>query len=225
MRDLDQAVEQEIAQYLDQYLYGGPNFDSRERIIDPHDQLAGKDLIVSSRLLGLSNAIVDEKSASHYVNSTTLHTFAFELSYYRKDTNKRYTILTEGWLTDPGKKTEYYLLVWPFAKKENIIYYQFKNKKYPYFTKEDITSLDYALVSREKVREYLTKKGFDEKWLGITMRTIRKHAAAQDDSYYKEQFRDLTFSCSAQLKEKPVNVLIEKEDLFKMALLGGTIRS
>ena len=225
LRDLDQAVEREIAQFLDQYLYSGASFDSTERITDHNNQLAGMDIIVSSYPLGLSNAIVDEKSASHYVNCTTLHTFAFELSFFRKDQSNQYTISTEGWLTNPRKKTEYYLLVWPSAKEANIFYYQFNNRKYPYFTKDDITRLDYALVSRERVRKFLLEKGFDEKLLGITMRTIRKNAADQNAPFYKEQFRDLTFSCSAQLRECPVNVLIEKEDIFHMAILSGTISS
>ena len=188
LRDLDQAVEKEIAKYLDKHLYVTPNFDSIKRVSDMAAQRAGEDLIVTSAKLGLKDAVIDEKSASHFVNSTALHTFAFELSFFRKDLNGRYTILTEGWLMAEEKKTDYYLLVWPFAQKDRII----------------------------------NEEGFDEKWLGITMSTIRKHAAAQEYAYFKEKFRKLDFACSAQLREKPVNVLIEKETLFEQALLSGT---
>lgn len=222
LRDLDQAVEKEIAKYLDEHLYVTPNFDSIKRVSDMAAQRAGEDLIVTSAKLGLKDAVIDEKSASHFVNSTSLHTFAFELSFFRKDLNGRYTILTEGWLMAEEKKTDYYLLVWPFAQKDRIINYEFRNKKYPYFTAEDITHLEYALVSKETIRNYLIEEGFDEKWLGITMSTIRKHAAAQEYAYFKEKFRKLDFACSAQLREKPVNVLIEKETLFELALLSGT---
>ena len=222
LRDLDQAVEREIAKYLDQHLYNAPTFESIERISDENAQKRGKDIVVSSVALKLDKVIIDEKSASHYVNITNLHTFVFELTFYRKDGNQQYTILTDGWLTSPSMVTDYYLLVWPFAKEDQIIKYRFKGKDYPYFKCEDITSLDYALVSRAKIKEYLKEQGFDDKWLGITMMTIRKHAAVQDNPYFKERFRNLVFSCSNQLNERPVNVLIEKDVLFDLALICGT---
>ena len=42
LRDLDQAVEREIAKYLDQHLYNAPTFESIERISDENAQKRGK---------------------------------------------------------------------------------------------------------------------------------------------------------------------------------------
>lgn len=220
--DLDMAVESEIAKYLGKHLYSDSVFESAKRVFDASSQQAGKDIIISSSKLGLDNVIVDEKSSSHHVNNKKLHTFAFELSYYKQGKDGQYTILTEGWLSSPQKVTDYYMLVWPSAQEEKIIKYRFDGEDYPYFTMDDITKLDYALVSRRAIREYLTRQGFDDRWLGITMTTIRKQAVAERKRYFKKRFLKLMFSCSNRLNERPVNVLIEKSELFKMAILHGT---
>ncbi len=219
LRDLDQAVEQEIAKYLDSHLYIAPDFNSATRVTDLAAQRAGKDIIVSSTKLNLNNAVIDEKSASHHVNNKSLHTFAFELSFFRRDQDNNYSVETEGWLLSSLKQTEYYLVIWPWAN--NITLYSFGNKDYPYFTSADIVKLEYALISRQAILDFLVNKKFDRRWLGITASKIREHAASQKLSYYKETYKTMTFACSAQLNEKPVNVLIEKNDLLNMAILKG----
>lgn len=208
-RNIDSANEQMVARFLDDNFYLPPLFDKATRITDKQEQLQGKDIIVSSSLLNLDNAIIDEKDTAHYVNKD-IPTFAFELSFLI-GTNE-----VEGWLTDKEKKTEYYLCLWPFA---DIV----PNTKPAEF--KEITKLRYLLVKREDVLTLLQKKGFDRTRLlqkAKEMRTIVKgyidnqRLKATDKEQYGFYFMYTYF-----LQERPVNVVIPRYLLEEIAITSG----
>ena len=210
-RNIDSANEQMVARFLDNYFYLPPLFDSAIRVSDKQEQLQGKDVIVSSSQLGLENACIDEKDTAHYVNKD-IPTFAFELSFLLFDGTE-----VEGWLTDRAKETEYYLLLWPFAKLVEPV------SKPPEF--KEITKLRYLLVKRTDVLSLLLNKGFDREALLQKAREMRSIVKGYDDNQRlkaidKEQY-GFYFMYTYFLKERPVNVVIPRQTLEGIAIVSG----
>lgn len=213
IRNIDNRVEKEISKFLDENLYPYSPFDSFTRISSKEAQLQGQDVILTSSTIGLNEGIVDEKCSAHYVNKN-IPTFAFELSFLLKDNTE-----VEGWLTDLNKSTEYYLLLWPFAQ---II----DNGIAPDFSKKDITKIDYLLVSRVAILNLLESKGFNKKRLQIASNYMRKNVYSKEhQAQIKEQYKEKVgfyFTITRNLPETPVNVIIYRRDIEKIALLKGT---
>jgi len=188
------STEQEIAAFLDEYLYPRVT-ESFERVSDVSGQMKGKDVIIS--IGGLEGMIVDEKAQSHYINRN-LPTFAFELSFLRSG-----GIETEGWLFDESKDTQYYLLIWVTAKKEWGI------------SKDDIKRLECVLLSRERLIEELSSRGLGKGNAYERAREIRESGVTgpigrgDNDGYY--------FFHTDRLVERPVNVVVRKELLKSIA--------
>lgn len=210
-RSIDSANEQMVAKFLDEHFYKAPLFDTATRVADKQEQLLGKDVIVTSSKLGLTDAIIDEKDTAHYVNKN-IPTFAFELSFLIYGGKE-----IEGWLTDRAKETEYYLLLWPFAKLVEPV------SKPPEF--KEITKLYYALVKRSDVIALLASKGFDRDALMQKAREMRSVVKGYEDNQRlkaldKEKY-GFYFMYTYFLAEKPVNVVIPRKTLEGMAIITG----
>ncbi len=210
-RSIDSANEQMVARFLDDNFYIPPLFDKAIRVSDKQEQLKGKDVIVSSSQLGLHNVSIDEKDTAHYVNKN-IPTFAFELSFLLYDGTE-----VEGWLTDEAKETEYYLLLWPFAKLVEPV------SRPPEF--KEITKLRYLLVKRSDVISLLQDKGFDRAHLLQKAREMRSIVGGNDDNQRlkaidKEQY-GFYFMYTYFLKERPVNVVIPRPTLEGIAIASG----
>ena len=141
-RGRDMHVERVIAQYLDEHLYNDGRFTRHDRTDGREEQLKGSDIIISVPSLGIKDAIVDEKAITHYM-IRQLPTFALELSFLSQSGN-----VVEGWLTDTEKVTEYYLMMWPLATKPWTIEIQ------------DIKSIEYMLVKRSDILQWLASQGY-----------------------------------------------------------------
>lgn len=200
----DMRVEREVARFMDEHLYNTSLFTRHDRTDEKEGQLKGSDIIVSIPSKGIKDAIVDEKAmCNYYYLPHSLPTFALELSFYKND-NER----IEGWLTDVNKVTEYYMCIWLHAKTYN-------------FKAEDITWLEYALVSRKKILDYLDKE------CNLSIERLR-----QDDDYIRENVtkqgpvgkdkeKDYWFFYSPQLGERPINLVVRKRVYLKLADLHG----
>ena len=199
-----------VARFLDEHFYLAPLFEKAERVSDKHEQLKGKDIVVSSSRLGLTDAIIDEKDTAHYVNKN-IPTFAFELSFMV------YGNEVEGWITDGSKETEYYLLLWPFAKLVEPV------SKPPEF--KEITKLNYLLVRRADIVKMLLDKGFDRDALMQKAREMRAIVHVYEDNQrLKAADKDaygFYFMYTYFLAEKPVNVVIPRKKLEEIAILSG----
>lgn len=191
-RARDSAAGEQVALFLDEKLY--PKIGAvTKRVTDREAQLRGVDLYLSYG--DLSHVSVDEKAMTHYVNKD-LPTSAFELSSIQQGAE------IEGWLTDVEKETEYYLVVWLWARESWN------------FLKEDISKVRCLLISRKKILDYLKGEGFDVGRLRDKSRIIRESGAAGkiDDtggSFY--------FFLSDHLAEKPINVVIRRKKLMELA--------
>jgi len=197
-------VEREVARFMDEHLYCQPIFSRHDRTDDKDEQLKGSDIILSIPTLDIKDAIVDEKAmCNYYYMPKSLPTFALELSFYKND-NER----IEGWLTDLNKVTEYYMLIWFHAKT-----YDFKA--------EDITWLEYALVSRKKILDYLDKE------CNLSIENLRKvddfirENVTEKGAVGKDSNKDYWFFYSPQLGERPINLVIRKKLYLKLADLHG----
>lgn len=202
-RDSDRLKETVVSDFLWTALYNKPPFFCSQKITDFKQQLLGVDTIIDIPSLQITNGLVDEKAQVYYLDGGR-PTFAFELNFLLKNGER-----VEGWFTDVKKITEYYLLIW--IKTADC-----KTLK----TKTDIEYVDYALIARKTLFEYLATQKITIKILveiGLTL------AVLEEGSYGRDAQRDYYFFYSAQLAEKPVNLIIRKAKLYSLALLKGRV--
>ena len=195
--------ERIVAEYLDSKLYSDKNRFVGIRRTDGLDaQMRGSDIVASIPELGVFNAIIDEKAQMYYLDGG-LPTFAFELNFLTS-TNLR----VEGWFTDESKTTQFYMLIWLTADKwfESI---------------SGIHRIEYALLNRRKLLDYLATQGFDRDALRRKGRDIAESGISGDHD--KDPRRQFYFYNSTQLAESPVNVIVRKTQLLQLSDLRGFI--
>lgn len=209
----DSNVEREIAQFLNENLYSNKDlFKEFARTDEKDEQIKGSDLILSTSDGKLDRVVVDEKVAARFAN-TSLNSFALELSFIGRDGKRKC-----GWFTDSSKKTEYYLLGW-ITKAE--IPYDDENKRYntDSITKGNIISLDWVLVSRQKIMKFLEKKGWTLDRLALQDNKIRENGGVRT----KEFINGVSFRFSDGYVEKPINILLAKDSYVEISDYHGTI--
>jgi hypothetical protein len=134
-----------------------------------------------------------------------LPTFALELSFLSQSGN-----VVEGWLTDTEKVTDYYLMMWPLATKPWSIEIQ------------DIKSIEYMLVRRADILQWLACQGYTLDKLKEKARIIRE-TITENGAIDKVNGKDFWFFLTTKLTECPINVVIRKKIYESLALLKGTI--
>jgi hypothetical protein len=212
-RKQDIIVEREVAKFLDENLYNNSDiFKEFLRTPNREEQLLGYDVMLSTWDGRLKWAVVDEKVAARYANKK-LGTFALEISFLNKSGKE-----IVGWLIDEKKKTEYYLCGW--ITKSDIPYDEEK-KRYltEELTKDNIISMDWCLVSRDKILKHLES-------LGWTIDKIKRQSdkIRKNDGVSTNKFIDgVTFRYSNNLAEKPINLLMWKSTYFKISDYSGKI--
>ena len=199
-RVADMNAESELAHFLDENLYSQlldeGKFLSIVRITDKEQQLQGIDVIAKTQT---SVAYIDEKAQLYYINKD-IPTFAFELQFLK---NGR---VIEGWFLNDDLKTDYYLLIWPFASVTDV-----KALK-----KGDFTKLDALMISKEKLRNKLTSLGLDKETLAQIAsqlrrtRTYGKITTGIQGVYYFA-------SDSTKYAEAPINIVVSKARLAALA--------
>ena len=212
-RKNDSIVEREIAKFLDEKLYSNKDlFSEFVRTDDKEEQIKGSDLILSTSDGVLYRKVVDEKVAARYANMG-LNTFSLELSFIGKNGNRR-----SGWFIDNTKKTEYYLLGWivraDIPKDEGSDRYDTNA-----INQWNIKELDWALVSRKRIMDFLESKGWTLDKLALQDKKIRENGKVKT----KEFIDDVSFRYSDAYVEKPINILLKKDTFMKLSHMHGTI--
>ena len=212
-RSKDSNVEREIAKFLDEHLYSNKElFKEFARTDTKEEQVKGSDLILSSSDSKLYRVVVDEKVAARYAN-TNLNTFSLELSFIGRDGKRKC-----GWFTDYTKKTQYYMLGWII--KANIPYLEDKGRfDTDSITKDNIETLEWALVSREKIINLLNSKGWDLGKLARQDAKIRENGRVAT----KEFIDGVSFRYSDAYIEQPINILLKKREYINIADYHGII--
>ena len=212
-RKKDMAVEREIASFLDEHLYSNKDlFKEFARTDSYEEQIKGSDLILSSSDNKIYRAVVDEKVAARFAN-TSLNTFSLELSFIGKNHKKRC-----GWFLDYSKTTQYYMFGWII--KASIEYNQDKRRwDTDSITKNNIKELDWALVSREKIVKFLEKKGWTLDKLSEQDKIIRERGYIKTMDF----INDVSFRYSDKYIEKPINILLKKQTYIDISDYHGKI--
>lgn len=193
MRERDHRVDAEVMKWMDKNFY--PSIGATiVRHEDRAMQLAGVD--VSLTLGDLTNVAVDEKAATHYINKN-LQTYSFELSSIQNG------ILRDGWFLRDDLKTQFYMLIYLSARNEWDV------------RAEDITGVDAILVSKKALQDYMAKRGWPKERLMTYTQTIRDKGVGGAIDRRREM--PYYFSYSDKFVEKPVNLIIRREQLEALA--------
>lgn len=195
-RSKDMEAERELAKFLDKHLYTKDIFTHSERTDNASKQINGSDIIITIPSLGIKDAVVDEKASIYYINKN-LRTFVLEVSFLNRSLH-----YNEGWFVDDSLSTEYYLMQWIKA-----------NVADPWQVKENnITEIECVLVSKAKLKAYFEAEGYNkEKLLQIAkeMRESNQKMIAPEGKPYRFYF-------TQKLAEKPVNILLNKEEYIRL---------
>jgi hypothetical protein len=167
------------------------------RIRDLGLQHQGVDLkFVSNRV----EYYIDEKAQLNYINSN-LPTFAFEISYFKND------ILNEGWLLDGRKITTHYFLITDIQANE---------KKNGFL---EFTSVQIISVHRDKLLFELDKLGLTSERLKIYDKVLRSERFnGKKEIKELDVRRQGSIFLSAQLAEKPLNLVLRLEFLIELGV-------
>lgn len=196
LRRIDSNEEQELANFLDRYLY--PNiqgFNSR-RCIDREEQLIGMDVVLSN-IDDSTEIVIDEKAQLHYINNN-LPTFAFEVDSLQRGN------LTPGWLFNERYVTTHYMLIYPNAVHSdlNII------------TENDFTKVGCLLIERLSVIQYLEDRGWNKSRIEEKAIELREN---NDFGRHKIPNERFSFVFTEHLAEQPINIVIRKEILSELS--------
>lgn len=192
LRKSDENGEKIVANFLDEKFYE-KHTTNFERVNRKEEQVKGIDTIFK---YNGETFLCDEKAAIQYRNRD-LQTFSLELSFL----NRRNDI-NNGWLLDSNKINDSFLFCWLNKTKE------------PFNSKEDIEELEIALVSRNRILDYLEELGWTISNLKIKDSKIRNNEKEYLGNIKKDGIK---FSKSFQLVEKPINILIPKDILIKIS--------
>ena len=209
-------TEREVAAFLDQHLYNNAiTFTAYRRTDSIEEQLKGSDVILSTTDRRLTNAITDEKVAITRAN-THLDTFSLELSFLDKNNN-----LKQGWLTDPDKQTTHYLFGWILSAD---IPYNTTTRKFDChkITKDNIHQLQYAIVKRQTILDFLNNNGWTTDKLKRQDEAIRQRGYVLNPHTF---VNNTSFSFSTQLQEQPINILLKKQTYLDLATHKGIINA
>ncbi len=195
-RKKDMEAERELAKFLDKYLYTRDIFTRAERTDNADIQIDGSDIILSIPSLGIKDAVVDEKASIYYINKD-LRTFVLEISFLNRSLH-----YNEGWFIDDSLSTEYYLMQWIKADVDN-----------PWQVKENnITEIECVLVSKAKLKAYFEAEGYTKEKLLQTAQQMR----ASNQTMIAPSGKPYRFYFTQKLAEKPVNILLNKEEYIRM---------
>lgn len=155
-------------------------------------------------------AAIDEKCALKYIN-TGLSTFAFEIQWQRHGKS------TEGWFINDRLQTDIYFLMWLKGQPKYDSNTMLELTEYNYIRNmdvSDLTSIELYAISKRKLHEYLGS-------IGLTKSQMEAKAFEMIKKGIKQQefMEGIKFYYSSYLAEKPINLVIKKSILRRMAVV------
>lgn len=198
----DERKEQVVNAFLEEIFYNVETVNYVKKT-DKESQVKGIDTTFT---FDGRNYLCDEKAAVNYVNRDfKLNTFCLELSALNK-LGKEFM----GWFLDPKKENDSYIFVWlDKARSSKLV------------APGDIYRAEMALVSRIKLIELLFSRGLTEQRVYEIMKGFREDKNfGTEYGPHKNRYviqNGIKFTFSPSLKEKPINLLIGREDLKSIA--------
>lgn len=212
-RNQDMKAEEKLGEFMDEYFYSRLNSKgssplSFRRMKDKESQLNGVDIVIETDGKTMK---IDEKASIYYSNAM-IPTFAFELDSIQRGHSEP----VEGWLVNDNLATEYYMLIWPNVKcvKKNN---QWIRKDIKHLQKDDFTIIEAFLIPKQEIRMELERRGYDREHLLLYAKRMRELSKEQNIMKEEAINEEIKFTFSGQLAEKPVNVVIRKSLLQKLA--------
>jgi len=139
--------------------------------------------------------LVDEKAQLDYINKD-LPTFAFELSYFKKNIQKK------GWLFDTSKETMFYALITSIYSNNSNSY----------------TSCKITFVNRKKLLSFLNNTGLNEDYLNtFCLDNKNKHGKIKLPRLHHKT-EGYLFISSENKAEKPINLILRLDFLIKKGI-------
>jgi hypothetical protein len=190
----DTNGEKELSKFLDIYFYPRLklNAGTVERKFDKESQYAGIDVQISNDTHSLN---IDEKAALHYMDKD-LKTFSFEIAFINEADNFHI-----GWLLDDTKKTNAYLLIYPKSHNTDL----------STITYTEFGDMEVLLLRKDVIKDYLSSNGYTRDrllWWSDYLRTNGYSGYHSGDNV-----PGLHFFLSDKLKEKPLNIIVNKRIL------------
>ena len=217
----DLLGEQAVNKFLVDFLY--EKFKEKGYIIDfevsreLNKQHAGSDTVLI--LKSGKKIVVDEKAAIHYAKTNlkekAMPTFAFEVSYMYNGQ------LKEGWLTNPKyNETQRYLLCWLWVQagtnKSRLKY-------------DDIVQIEAMIFEKTNIQEYIINivtadtdivkfhTVASDKRVSLEEKILQKALDKIDEPVGKETYPKWYLTGRNILSEQPLNILLYKNQLEKLA--------
>ena len=193
-----------VSGFLEKYFYNNESYFSKYDLINEQSlQIKGVDcegvFLKNSEII-----LIDEKCALSYNNIDDLKTYALEVSFLNKGGK-----LVDGWFLDNKNITSHYLFCW-LDKADK------KNKD---LTLSDIYKVEVMLVSKKSILDYLKNELNLSRdillVLGNGIRNLNKRKLVIDSN--------VKFVYSRHLKEKPINLILNKEILRKLSVINTVI--
>ena len=217
----DLLGEQAVNKFLVDFLY--EKFKEKGYIIDfevsreLNKQHAGSDTVLI--LKSGKKIVVDEKAAIHYaktnLNEKAMPTFAFEVSYMYNGQ------LKEGWLTNPKyNETQRYLLCWLWVQagtnKSRLKYDDIVQIEAMIFEKTDIQEYIINIVTADTdIVKFHTVAS--DKRVSLEEKILQKALDKIDEPVGKETYPKWYLTGRNILSEQPLNILLYKNQLEKLA--------
>lgn len=206
-------AEQVLGEFMDEFFYSrlrtkDGNPIRYKRMIDYSSQMDGIDVCIE---MDDREIIIDEK-ASIYFSNAMIPTFAFELDSLQEGHENP----VEGWFVNDDLKTEYYMLIWPNVKC-NEMDGKWIRKPLSKITKFDFTIVEAMMIKKKDIRSLLKDKGYDKPHLLEYAKRIRNVNSGIETRYDENLDDGLKITFSGQLAEKPINLVINKSILWNVA--------
>ena len=201
-RDIDMQTERcVIIPFMLKYLFTRL-FKQIENVEDVERQLQGIDIIVRDNGCD-ENHDVKAQASAKYINRP-VPTFVQELLFTAKDKKEHL-----GWFLQ-DLATDTYVCAWIHAAKTN-------ERGLP-DSPENIIDMEVMFVDKVPLKEYIASKGYTDELLLQRARHLRKIGLYRQDSVIPGQNDDeMWLSYSADLAERPVNLVIKKRVLKRFS--------
>ena len=212
-RKQDMDAEQELGKFIDNNFYrrleSNPGYKSKyKRVVERSVQLDGVDVIVESPK---GKFYIDEKASIYYSN-LMIPTFAFEIDSIQEGHDEP----VEGWFLNDELITDYYILMWPNVKcQEKKIGDKTEFVRVPVreIKSDDFTIIEAMLIKKQTLREAVEKDGADK----VKLKSIAKELRENEKDDIVVLNDNMRVMITRRLAEKPINLVIRKEYLKKLA--------
>jgi hypothetical protein len=205
LRKQDSRAEEQLAQFMDRYFYDKLNI-WYSRVKEIELQHKGVDVV-----MGKESVNIDEKASLYYSNAM-IPTFVFELDFMMN--NRCYT----GWYLNKELITDYYMLIWPNVRNTyDVNSRKWIRKDVSEFTINDFTIVEAMLIDKKKIEKEFERRMLTYDTLYRSVQRIRE--AKNKEPYIKGQKidDDIKIMLSDHLNEKPINLVVSKRLLYKVA--------